>query len=242
LKPEGLIRLRQWMEGDEFDYRALLDFAIDKKAGRIPSDKLYIKHIKKTRDVAVLLLVDLSRSTVNAVFGSHETVLDVEKEAIVLFCEALEVVGDAFAIAGFSGTGRLGVDYFRIKDLDENMDDTIKRRINAMAPQRSTRMGAAIRHAISQLEKVSSKVRLLIILSDGFPNDIDYKQYYATADTRKAIFEARSKNIYTHAITVNFAGDPKLDDLYGNVHHNVISDVRELPDKLLRIYGSLTRH
>ncbi len=242
LKPEGLIRLRQWMEGDEFDYRALLDFAIDKKAGRIPSDRLYIKHIKQTRDVAVLLLVDLSRSTANAVFGSHGTVLDVEKEAIVLFCEALGVVGDAFAIAGFSGTGRLGVDYFRIKDLDENMDDTVKRRINAMAPQRSTRMGAAIRHATRYLKKISSKVRLLIILSDGFPNDVDYKQNYATADTRKAIFEARSKNIYTHAITINFAGDPKLDDLYGNVHHNVISDVRELPDKLLRIYGSLTRH
>jgi nitric oxide reductase NorD protein len=242
LKPEGLIRLRQWMEGDEFDYRALLDFAIDKKAGKIPSDRLYIKHIKQTRDVAVLLLVDLSRSTANAVFGSHGTVLDVEKEAIVLFCEALEVVGDAFAIAGFSGTGRLGVDYFRIKDLDENMDDTVKRRINAMAPQRSTRMGAAIRHATRQLQKISSKVRLLIILGDGFPNDVDYKQNYAIEDTRKAIFEARSKNIYAHAITVNFAGDPKLDDLYGNVHHNVISDVRELPDKLLRIYGSLTRH
>ena len=242
LKPEGLIRLRQWMEGDEFDYRALLDFAIDKKAGKIPSDRLYIKHIKQTRDVAVLLLVDLSRSTANAVFGSHATVLDVEKEAIVLFCEALEVVGDAFAIAGFSGTGRLGVDYFRIKDLDENMDDTVKRRINAMAPQRSTRMGAAIRHATRQLKKISSKVRLLIILGDGFPNDVDYKQNYAIEDTRKAIFEARSKNIYAHAITVNFAGDPKLDDLYGNVHHNVISDVRELPDKLLRIYGSLTRH
>ena len=242
LKPEGLIRLRQWVEGDEFDYRALLDFALDKKAGRIPSDKLYIKHIKQTRDVAVLLLVDLSRSTANAVFGSYGTVLDVEKEAIVLFCEALGVVGDAFAIAGFSGTGRLGVDYFRIKDLDENMDDTVKRRINAMAPQRSTRMGAAIRHATRQLKKISSKVRLLIILGDGFPNDVDYKQNYAIEDTRKAIFEARSKNIYAHAITVNFAGDPKLDDLYGNVHHNVISDVRELPDKLLRIYGSLTRH
>jgi hypothetical protein len=242
LKPEGLIRLRQWLEVDEFDYRALLDFAIDKKAGKIPSDRLYIKHIKQTRDVAVLLLVDLSRSTANAVFGSHGTVLDVEKEAIVLFCEALEVVGDAFAIAGFSGTGRLGVDYFRIKDLDENMDDTIERRINAMTPQRSTRMGAAIRHATRELKKSSSKVRLLIILGDGFPNDVDYKQNYAIEDTRKAIFEARSKNIYAHAITVNFAGDPKLDDLYGNVHHNVISDVRELPDKLLRIYGSLTRH
>jgi hypothetical protein len=225
LKPEGLVRLRQWVEGDEFDYRALLDFAMDKKAGKIPSDRLYI-----------------SRSTSNTVYNTRATILDVEKEAIVLFCEALEVVGDAFAIAGFSGTGRLGVDYFRIKDFDEKMDDGIRQRINGMAPQRSTRMGAAIRHATSQLEKVSSKVRLLIIMGDGFPNDVDYKRDYAIEDTRKAIFEAHSKNIYTHAITVNFSGDSKLDDLYGNVHYNVISDVRELPDKLLRIYSGLTRH
>ncbi len=242
LRPEGLIRLRQWVEGDEFDYRALLDFAIDKKAGKIPSDRLYIKHIKQTRDVAVLLLVDLSRSTSNTVYNSKVTILSVEKEAIVLFCEALQVVGDAFAIAGFSSTGPLGVDYLRIKDFEENLDDRVKRRINAMAPQRNTRMGAAVRHATCQLENISSKVRLLIILSDGFPNDIDYKHRYAIEDTRKAIFEARSKNIFTHAITVHFNGDPKLDDLYGNVHHNVISDVHELPDKLLRIYGSLTRH
>ena len=242
LKPEGLVRLRQWVEGDEFDYRALLDFAMDKKAGRIPSDRLYIKRIKQVRDVAVLLLVDLSRSTANTVNGSQATVLDVEKEAIVLFCEALEVVGDAFAIAGFSGTGRLGVDYFRVKGFDETMNDTIKQRINAVAPQRSTRMGGAIRHATCQLEKMAAKVRLLIILGDGFPNDVDYKRDYAILDTGKAIFEAHSKDIYTHAITVNMASDPKLDDLFGNVRHNVISDVRELPDKLLRIYGELTRH
>jgi hypothetical protein len=215
LRPEGLIRLRQWVEGDEFDYRALLDFAMDKKAGKIPSDRLYIKHIKQTRDVAVLLLVDLSRSTSNTVYDSKVTILNVEKEAIVLFCEALQVVGDAFAIAGFSSTGPLGVDYLRIKDFEENLDDRVKQRINAMAPQRNTRMGAAIRHATCQLENISSKVRLLIILSDGFPNDIDYKHRYAIEDTRKAIFEARSKNIFTHAITVHFAGDPKLDDLYG---------------------------
>ncbi len=242
LKPEGLVRLRQWVEGDEFDYRALLDFAMDKKAGRIPSDRLYIKHIKQVRDVAVLLLVDLSRSTANTVNGSQATVLDVEKEAIVLFCEALEVVGDAFAIAGFSGTGRLGVDYFRIKDFNETMDAAVKQRINAITPQRSTRMGGAIRHATCQLEKMAAKVRLLIILGDGFPNDVDYKRDYAIRDTSKAIFEAHSKDIYTHAITVNMASDPKLDDLFGDVRHNVISDVSELPDKLLRIYGGLTRH
>ncbi len=240
LKPEGLTILRQWVEGDEFDYRALLDFVMDKKAGVMPSDRLYIKRIKEQRDVAVLLLVDLSRSTSNTVFGSSASVLDVEKEAIVLFCEALEVVGDAFAIAGFSGTGRLGVDYFKIKDFDEDMDNPVMLRINAMAPQRSTRMGGAIRHAVSQFDQVSSKVRLMIILGDGFPNDVDYKQDYAIKDTRKAISEARSKNIYIHAITVNLAGDPKLDDLYGNVHHNIISDVRELPDRLLRIYSALT--
>ncbi len=242
LKPEGLIRLRPWVEGDEFDYRALLDFAMDKKTGKTPSDRLYIKRLKQTRDVAVLLLVDLSRSTSHGIYNSKATVLDVEKEAIVLFCEALQVVGDAFAIAGFSSTGRLGVDYIRIKDFEENMNDRVKCRINAMAPQRNTRMGAAIRHGYRQLEKTASKVRLLIILGDGFPNDIDYKHAYAIEDTQKAIFEGRSKNIFTHAITVHFAGNPRLDDLYGNVHHNVISDIRELPDKLLRIYGSLTRH
>ncbi|QTA90918.1 nitric oxide reductase activation protein NorD [Desulfonema magnum] len=241
LKPDGLTILRQWPEGDAFDYRALLDFAVDKKAGITPSDRLYIKRLKQQRDVAVLLLVDLSRSTSNLVSGSQTSVLDVEKEAIVLFCEALEVVGDTFGIAGFSGTGRLGADYFRIKDFDEDMNDEVKQRISLMAPQRSTRMGVAIRHAVCQIEKVSAKVRLLIILGDGFPNDTDYKREYAIADTRRAISEARSKSILARAITVNLAGDSKLDDLYGSLHHNVISDVRELPDKLLRIYSALTR-
>ena len=242
LKPEGLTILRQWVEGDEFDYRALLDFAMDKKAGIMPSDKLYIKKIKQQRDVAVLLLVDLSRSTANYVLDSQETVLDVEKQAIVLFCEALEVVGDNYAIAGFSGTGRLGVDYFKIKDFDEALNDTVRQKINAMAPQRSTRMGAAIRHATAQIENNKATVRLIIVIGDGFPNDVDYKKDYAISDTRKAILEARSKNIYAHALTVNISGDPKLDELYGHVHHHVISDVRELPDKLPRVYSSLTRY
>ncbi len=245
LKPEGLAILRRWTEGDEFDYRALLNFVIDKKAGITPSERLYIKRLKQQRDVAVLLLVDLSRSTSNAASQSRETdrdatVLDIEKEAIVLFCEALQVVGDAFAIAGFSGTGRLGVDYLRIKDFDENMNDTIRQRINVMSPLRNTRMGAAIRHGVSHLEKIPAKIRLLIILGDGFPNDADYKKDYATEDTRKAISEAGSKNIHARAITVNIAGDSRLDDLYGSIHHNVISDVCELPDKLLRIYSALT--
>jgi hypothetical protein len=241
LKPEGMVILRQWPEGDAFDHRALIDFAVERKAGRIPSDRLFIKRLKQERDVAALLLVDLSRSTANAVVGGHATVLDVAKEALVLFCEALQVVGDTYAIAGFSGTGRHSVDYFRVKNFDEPLGATVQGRIAGLRPQRSTRMGAAIRHATTQLAAVASRVRLLIVVSDGFPNDLGYKADYAIADTRRSVQEARTRGVHVKAITVNIGSDPRLDDLYGRMHHHVIGDVRELPDKLLRLYGTLTR-
>ena len=241
LRPEGLRLLRQWIEGDDFDYRALLDYALDRRAGLMPSERLYIKRLKQQRDVAVLLLVDLSRSTSNIVSGSVASVLDVEKEAIVLFSQALEVVGDRYAIAGFSGTGRLGVDYFRIKDFDAALEEGVRGAIGQLRPQRSTRMGAAVRRATQDLTEQDARVHLLIVIGDGFPNDLEYKQDYAIADTRQAIGEARARQVHTHAITVNIPASPRLDDLYGHAHHTVISDVRELPDKLLRIYSTLTR-
>jgi hypothetical protein len=241
LKPEGLALLRQWPDGDAFDHRALIDFAVDRRAGRTPSDRLFIKRLKQQRDVAALLLVDLSRSTANPVVDGAGTVLEVAKEALVLFCEALQVVGDTFAIAGFSGTGRHSVDYFRIKGFDEPPADKVRARLSALRPQRSTRMGAAIRHATAQLAPVPSRVRLLIVVSDGFPNDLGYKADYAIADTRRSVQEARARGIHVKAITVNIGSDPRLDDLYGRVHHHVIGDVRELPDQLVRLYGTLTK-
>ncbi len=245
MKPRGLKLLRNWTEGDELDYRAVLDFVLDKKAGLIPSDRLYVKRIKQERNVAVLLLVDLSRSTGNTLESSPSrtgaTILDIEKEAMVLFCEALDILGDTFAIAGFSGNGRLSVDFTHIKEFDEPLNKAVRRRISGLAPQRGTRMGAAIRHATARFDKIPAGVKLMVILGDGFPNDVDYKQGYAVSDTRKAIGEAFSRRIHTHAVTVNMHNDARLDDLYGNVHHNVISDVRELPARLPRIYGALTR-
>jgi nitric oxide reductase activation protein len=241
MKPEGLKTLKPWKEGDAFDYRALIDYAIEKKAGFLPSDRLYIKRLKQRRDVSVLLLVDMSRSTANPVFDSDQSVLEIEKESIVLFCEALEVLGDTLGIAGFSGSGRLGVDYYRIKDFDESLNSTVKARIGAMAPLRSTRMGAAIRHATSTLKDLTSTTHILILLGDGFPNDLGYKREYAIKDTRKAVSEAFASGIFFKAITVNITGDSRLDDLYGNFHHTVISDVRQLPDRMLRIYSDMTR-
>lgn len=241
LRPEGLKRLRRWLDGDEFDYRQLVDAAIDRRSGDVPSDRLFIKRVKDRREVAVLLLVDVSRSTANSVSGCAASVLDIEKEAIVVLCEALIVLGDSLAVAGFSGAGRRGVDYVRVKGFGEAMSDSVKHRIGALQPQRNTRMGAAIRHAGRELSGAAARVRLLIILSDGFPNDTDYKGAHALADTRQALLELRALHIRFHALTVNLPADPKLDQLYGRARHHVISDVRELPGRLLRVYSALTR-
>ncbi len=242
LKPEALARLRPWHEGDALDYRALLEFAVDRRTRRQASDRIFIKRLKQQRDVAVLLLVDMSRSTANSVARGQYSVLEVEKQALVVFCEALEVAGDKYAIAGFSGTGALAVDFFRIKDFDQPLDRGVKARISAMAPQRNTRMGAALRHGTFLLAQVPSRVRLLIVIGDGFPNDLDYKHDYAIADTRKAVQEAGSRRVHVRAVTVNMGSDPRLDDLYGKRRHYVIEDVLDLPDKLVRVYSTLTRY
>ena len=241
MRPEGLKRLRRWRDGDELDYRQLIDAWVDRRCGEVPSDRLFVKRVRDRREVAVLLLVDVSRSTANRVPGSESSVLDIEKESIVILCEALSVLGDDFAAAGFSVSGRWAVDYFRIKEFGEPLTEAVRWRVGALRPQRNTRMGAAIRHAAGQLAGVPARVRLLIILSDGFPNDTDYKGSYALADTRQALLELRTRHIRFHALTVNLPADPKLDELYGKARHHVISDVRELPGKLLRVYSALTR-
>ncbi|MBI5581882.1 MAG: hypothetical protein HY895_22230 [Deltaproteobacteria bacterium] len=241
LRPESLKRLGQWVDGDEFDTRKLIDLAVDRRTGQVPSERIYTKRVKDRREVAALLLVDISRSTANSVPDSGAAVLDVEKEAIVILCEALHALGDGFSVAGFSGAGRLGVDYFRIKGFEEPLSEEVKGRIGAVQPQRNTRMGAAIRHAGRELEETPARVRLLMVLSDGFPNDTDYRRHYAVADTRKAVSELSARHIRFHALTVNLPADPRLDEIYGKARHHVISEVTELPGRLLRVYSALTR-
>ena len=242
IRPEAIQILRHWPEGDAFDYDALLEYAIDRKMRITPDERLYRKRLKIDRDVAVFVLVDLSSSTRKAVAdGAGKSILAVEKEALVLFCEALERVGDVYAIAGFSGSGRLAAEFFYLKTFTESLNDEVKGRIGGVRPEKNTRMGPAIRHAAGQLKEYPARVKLMIILSDGLPNDQDYSNEYAIADSRSAIRESRSAFIHVHAITVNAVNSPHLDNLYGDVHHTVIADVKQLPDKLPRLYRALTR-
>ncbi|MEA1922521.1 MAG: VWA domain-containing protein [Pseudomonadota bacterium] len=242
IRPEAIQILRHWPEGDAFDYDALLEYAIDRKMRVTPDERLYRKRLKVDRDVALFVLVDLSSSTRKAVLdGGGKSILAVEKEALVLFCEALERVGDAYALAGFSGSGRLAAEFFYLKTFAEPLNDEVKGRIGGVRPEKNTRMGPAIRHAAKELKEYPARVKLMIILSDGLPNDQDYSNEYAIADSRSAIRESRSSFIHVHAITINAVNSPHLDNLYGDVHHTVIADVKQLPDKLPRIYRALTR-
>ncbi|MCK5540989.1 MAG: VWA domain-containing protein, partial [Deltaproteobacteria bacterium] len=242
IRPEAIQILRHWPEGDAFDYDALLEYAIDRKMRITPNDRLYRKRLKVDRDVALFILVDLSSSTRKAVLdGGGKSILAVEKEALVLFCEALERVGDAYALAGFSGSGRLAAEFFYLKTFAEPLNDEVKGRIGGIRPEKNTRMGPAIRHAAKELKEYPARVKLMIILSDGLPNDQDYSNEYAIADSRSAIRESRSSFIHVHAITINAINSPHLDNLYGDVHHTVIADVKQLPDKLPRLYRALTR-
>jgi Mg-chelatase subunit ChlD len=241
MRPQGLERLRRWPEGDSVDLDAVVEHAVERRVHATAGERLYLKHLQHARDVAVLLLVDLSRSTASPLDGGA-TVLDIEKAAMVLFCEALAIVGDRFALAGFSGSGQRGVEFYPIKAFDEVLDARVQGRIGALQPCRNTRMGAAVRHAAARLAAEPARARLLLVLSDGYPNDAEYRGARAIEDTARAVSEARSRGIHSHGVSVLSHPDRRLDRLYGPRHHIVIADVRELPDQLTALYRRLTQH
>ena len=245
IKPQNLTLIPHCIDGEEFDYRSLLNAVIDRRTGHPPDDRIYSRRMKNRREVAVLVLADLSKSTANPVDirrfdDTAQRVIDIQKSALLLFAEAMTVVGDTFAMAGYSGSGAERVEYISIKSFDEDMSDMIRERVAGLEPRSATRMGAAIRHASAQLSQRDEKTRLLLLIGDGFPNDGGYKGVYALADTHRAINEGRTKGLWVKAITVNMKNHIHLDELYGRSNHVVLSNALGLPENLVKIYASMT--
>lgn len=233
LKREPKI-LRRQKDGDDIDIDAVVEAFSDMLAGLSPAEDLFIRIDRQERNIAVLFLLDMSGST-------KGWVNEAEKEALVLMSEALQALGDSYAIYGFSGMTRTKCDYYRIKGFDENYSATIKKRIAGIEPKDYTRMGPAIRHSITLLQSVEARTRLFIILSDGKPEDWDaYKGEYAIEDTRKSLIEAREKGIHPFCITIDKEARSYLPHMYGEANYTVIDDVRKLPDKITEIYRRLT--
>lgn len=226
--------MRRQRDGEDIDLDAMIESIADSRAGLAPSDRLFVRLKRDERDIAVLFLVDMSNST-------QGWVGKVIKESLVLLCEALDVVGDRYAIYGFSGMRRLRSDFFQIKHIDEPYDDSVKQRISSIGPKEYTRMGPAIRHAVSILQNVDSRVKLLITLSDGKPEDYDdYKGIYAIEDTRHALIEAKSFDIHPFCITIDRHAREYIDHMFGDVNYIQIDDAVKLPLRIPEIYRVLT--
>ncbi|MCH8065754.1 MAG: hypothetical protein IIC90_08010 [Chloroflexi bacterium] len=172
-------------------------------------------------------------------------IIDLEKESTVILINALETIGDTYGIFGFSGYGRDNVEYYVIKDLDEPFSDKVTRRIDKVAPVRSTRMGPAIRHTTAKLEAYDAKVKILFLVSDGRPQDHGYgrdrtEKEYAIHDTKQALVEARRKGITPFALTVDKEGHDYLGQMCEDMGYEVLADIEALPSRLPTLYRRLT--
>jgi nitric oxide reductase activation protein len=162
----------------------------------------------------------------------------------VLVVEALEAIGDAYGIYGFSGHGRENVEFHVIKDLGESLDESVRRRIGKIEPIQSTRMGPAIRHAIAKLNDHDARVKILILVSDGRPQDEEYgrergEKEYAVHDTKRALLEAKRQRITPFLITVDSAGHDYLRHLCDDIGYELVADIESLPRRLPRLYRHL---
>ena len=176
---------------------------------------------------------------------SYKRIIDLEKEAIVLLINALEAIGDLYGIYGFSGYGRENVEFYTIKDINERFSERVKRRIDRVAPLHATRMGPAIRHAASKLEAQEARTKLLFLISDGRPQDRGYsregvEKEYAVHDTKKALDEAKSRDITAFCLTVDKNGHDYLKTMCQDIGYEVLDDIHMLPQRLLYLYKRLT--
>jgi nitric oxide reductase activation protein len=240
IRPPAFRQVRGQSYGDDVDLDAAITLRADIAAGTEPSDRVYIRRDRRDRSVAVAFLVDLSGSTGRQIADDGRRVIDVEKAGLVLLCEALEAIGDQYALYGFSGRGRREVDFVVLKDFEEGSRSRVAGRIGAVQPMHQNRDGAAIRHAAAKLKVTDARVQLLVLISDGRPLDDHYAEDYALEDTKMALREATAKGIVPFCITVDREAEGYLRRMYGDVRYVVIDDVKGLPERLPRVYHRLT--
>lgn len=232
-------RLRAQRAGDELDLDACVAALVDLRRGHPPDDRLYRVTRPARRTLAIMLLVDVSGST-NAVMADGRTVLEVERMTLLLASEALDELGDPYAVLAFSSSGRHDVQVNAVKRFADHDPAVVRRRISALASARNTRLGAAVRHATAVLNAQTAERRLLLLLSDGQPNDIfGYQGSYAVGDSRRAVLEARASGVHPFCLTVDREEQEYLPHLFGTNGYRILRDPAHLPAVLLQVVTQL---
>lgn len=236
---------RRWLraqpDGPELDIDACVRAQSDRRAGQAPEAGSYLAQAKCERDMACLLLADLSLST-DAWISDHQRIVDVVRDSLLLCAEALSATGDKFGIYGFSSLKRQNVRFHIFKDFTKPYDAAARGRILALKPGFYTRMGAALRQATTILSEQAAARRLLLLISDGKPNDLDlYDSRYGIEDTRMAVVEARRAGLTPFCVTIDREAGSYLPHLFGPGGFCVIRQPEELPRRLPLLYAQLTR-
>ncbi|MCP4488421.1 MAG: VWA domain-containing protein [Gammaproteobacteria bacterium] len=238
---EALHPDRHWVsrqnEGTEFDMENYINFLADRRHGQVKSDTPVYRQLRnQNRDLSCLLLSDLSLST-DAHISNEKRVIDVMRDSLFLFSEALDATGDSFALHGFSSRNRNHIRYYIMKDFNESYNSEVRGRINEIRPNYYTRMGAAIRYATTQLSKQQNRQKLLLIVTDGKPNDLDkYEGRYGIEDTRMAINAAVKLGLRPFCVTIDRQAEDYLPYLFGSRSYVVIRKAADLPKKLPLLY------
>lgn len=234
-------RLRNQYSGSDVDLDALMRYCADRASGAPVSEPgLYLDFRNHNRDLACLLLADLSLST-DAWINNSARVIDVIRDSLFLFSEALSATGDRFALYGFSSVRRDNVRFHLLKNFDERYNPEVRGRLAVIKPGFYTRMGAAIRQSSKLLSQQKAGRRLLLILTDGKPNDLDqYEGRYGIEDTRVAIHEARKLGLTPFCVTIDEKAGDYLPHLFGSGSFVVVRNAAELPEVLPRLYVKLT--
>jgi nitric oxide reductase NorD protein len=235
------VRLGRQPDGSEVDIDAFVRAAADLRSGVTVDGRWYLEDRPARRELAVALLVDVSAST-DAWVSKNRRIVDVEKEALLIVCEALDALGDRYAIFAFSGHGPTDVALMPLKRFDERSGRAIRRRIAGLDSERYTRIGAAIRHVTVPLCREQTDRRLLLVLSDGKPNDDDlYEGQYGIEDTRQAVAEARRQGITVFCLTVDRAAPGYASRIFGRSGYAVLRRAEELPLVVVDVLRQLVR-
>jgi hypothetical protein len=241
LKPQDKVRIRYQEEGSELDLDVAIRSLIDFKGGATPDPRINMSHKTSGRDIAVMLLLDLSESLNDKAAGSDQTILELSQEAVSLLAWAIEKLGDPFAIAGFHSNTRHDVRYLHIKGYGEHFNDDVKARLAAMEAGYSTRMGAAMRHAAHYLGARQADKKLMLILTDGKPSDVDaHDERLLIEDARQAVKELDQDNIFTYCISLDPKADEYVGDIFGR-QFTVIDHIERLPERLPQLFMALTK-
>jgi nitric oxide reductase NorD protein len=241
LKPQNKVRIRYQEEGSELDLDVAIRSLIDFKGGATPDPRINMSHRTDGRDIAVMLLLDLSESLNEKAAGSEQTILELSQEAVSLLAWAIDKLGDPFAIAGFHSNTRHDVRYLHIKGFGEHWNDDVKARLAAMQAGYSTRMGAAMRHAAHYLGARQADKKLMLILTDGQPSDVDAQdERRLIEDARQAVKELDQDGIFTYCISLDPKADEYVGDIFGR-QYTVIDHIERLPERLPQLFMALTK-